>query len=119
MTLGPALMLLAAFDRSEGVPRALRPALVIGKVPLFYYMVHALVIHLVAIAICYAQYGEIHWMFESPGLAAYPITPPPGWGLPLAGTYVVWAGVVLAMYPLCRWLAGVKQRRRDWWLQYV
>jgi uncharacterized membrane protein len=33
--------------------------------------------------------------------------------------YMVWAGVVLATYPLCLWLAAVKQRRRDWWLQYV
>jgi uncharacterized membrane protein len=119
MTLGPALLLLAAFDRSRGAPRALRPAQLFGKVPLFYYMAHAAVIHVVAIAICYVQYGEIHWMFESPGVGAYPITPPPGWGLPLPATYLVWAGVVAAMYPLCRWLGSVKQRRRDWWLQYV
>jgi uncharacterized membrane protein len=120
MTLGPALLLLAAFDRPEGrVPRPWRPALVIGKVPLFYYMVHPVLIHLVAVGICYVRYGEVHWMFESPNVAAYPITPPPGWGLPLAGTYLVWAGVVVAMYPMCRWLATLKRRRRDWWLQYV
>jgi uncharacterized membrane protein len=119
MTLGPALLLLAAFDWSSSVPRVLRPALVIGKVPLFYYMVHAALIHLVAIAICYLQYGEVYWMFESPNPGAYPITPPPGWGLPLLAIYAVWIGVVLAMYPLCRWLAGVKERRRDWWLHYV
>jgi uncharacterized membrane protein len=120
MTLGPALLLLAAFDRADGrIPRGLRPALVIGKVPLFYYMVHAALIHLVAIAICYGRYGEVHWMFESPNVASYPITRPPGWGLPLPGIYAIWIGVVVAMYPLCRWFAGVKQRRRDWWLQYV
>jgi len=120
MTLGPALLLLAAFDRSSGrSPLLLRPALVVGKVPLFYYMIHAPLIHLVAIAICYTQYGEVHWMFESPDPGAYPITPPPGWGLPLPGIYAVWIGVVVAMYPLCRWLADVKERRRDWWLTYV
>jgi uncharacterized membrane protein len=119
MTLGPALLLLAVFDRPGGVPRVLRPALVIGRVPLFYYMLHAPLIHVIAIAICYAQYGEVHWMFESPNPGAYPITPPPGWGLPLPGIYAVWIGVVLAMYPLCRWLADVKERRRDWWLAYV
>jgi uncharacterized membrane protein len=120
MTLGPSLLLLAAFDRTDrGTPRVLRPSLVIGKVPLFYYMLHAALIHLVAIAICFAQYGAVHWMFESPTLATYPVTPPPGWGLPLPGVYAIWLGVVVAMYPLCRWFAGVKQRRRDWWLQYV
>ena len=119
MTLGPALLLLAAFDRDRPVPRALRPALTIGRVPLFYYMLHAALIHVVAIAICYARYGDVHWMFESPDVSAYPITPPPGWGLPLWGVYVVWIGVVAAMYPLCRWFAGIKARRRDWWLQYL
>ena len=27
--------------------------------------------------------------------------------------------VVLTLYPLCRWVAAVKARRRDWWLSYV
>jgi uncharacterized membrane protein len=31
---------------------------------------------------------------------------------------IPWIGVVLAMYPLCRRFAGVKQRRRDPWLSY-
>jgi len=26
---------------------------------------------------------------------------------------------VVAMYPLCRWFAGVKQRRSDAWLSYL
>jgi hypothetical protein len=26
---------------------------------------------------------------------------------------------VIAMYPLCRWFAGLKQRRTDAWLGYV
>jgi hypothetical protein len=28
----------------------------------------------------------------------------------------VWVLAVLALYPLCRWVAAVKERRRDWWL---
>jgi len=32
---------------------------------------------------------------------------------------MVWALVVAALYPLCRWVAGVKARRRNWWLSYV
>jgi hypothetical protein len=31
----------------------------------------------------------------------------------------VWAGVVAALYPLCRWYAALKQRRTDWWLSYL
>jgi uncharacterized membrane protein len=117
MTLGPAVLFLWSMDRAT--PRVLRPALVIGKVPLFYYVLHFLFIHLLAVVICYARYGSAHWMFESPDLAHYPFSPPPGWGYSLPVVYLIWGGVVLAMYPLCRWFAGVKQRRNEAWLSYM
>jgi uncharacterized membrane protein len=117
MTLGPALLLLRAVD--ERTPRCLRPALVIGKVPLFYFVLHFVLIHLLAVAACYVRYGSAHWMFESPDLANYPYTAPPGWGYSLPVVYLVWAVVVVAMYPLCRWFAELKQRRTDAWLSYL
>ena len=117
MTLGPAMLLLRAVDR--GTPRFLRPALIIGKVPLFYYVLHFTLIHLLAVVVCYVRYGSAHWMFESPDLGKYPFTPPPDWGYSLPLVYLVWVLVVLAMYPLCRWFAGVKQRRQDPWLSYL
>jgi uncharacterized membrane protein len=117
MTLGPALLLLRAVDRHT--PRLLRPALTIGQVPLFYYVLHFLLIHLLAVVTCYVSYGAAHWMFESPDLAHYPFSAPPGWGYTLPVVYVVWAFVVFAMYPLSRWFAALKQRRDDGWLSYV
>ncbi len=117
MTLGPALIFLRAVDR--GTPRILRPALVIGKVPLFYYLWHFVLIHLLAVLICYLKYGSAHWMFESPDLAHYPFSPPPGWGYSLPVVYLMWVFVVAAMYPLCRWFAGLKARRSDAWLSYI
>jgi uncharacterized membrane protein len=116
MTLGPALVFLWAVD--PGSPRWLRPALTIGKVPMFYYLLHIPLIHLLAIAVCYARYGQVHWMFESPGLGEFPITKPPGWGYSLPIIYLIWIIVVLTLYPLCRWFAGLKQRRNDNWLSY-
>jgi len=29
------------------------------------------------------------------------------------------AMVLVTLYPLCRWMADLKSRRRDWWLSYV
>ena len=116
MTLGPALLFLWAVD--AGTPRWLRPALTIGKGPMFYYLLHIPLIHLLAVAVCYARYGQVHWMFESPGLGQFPITKPAGWGYSLPIVYLVWAVVVVALYPLCRWFAGLKQRRSDAWLSY-
>jgi uncharacterized membrane protein len=117
MTLGPALVLLSAVD--SWTPRLLRPALTIGKVPLFYYVLHFALLHLLAVIVCYARYGSAHWMFESPDVGRYPFTPPPGWGSSLPVVYLLWAIVVMVMYPPCRWLAAIKQRRRDTWLSYI
>jgi uncharacterized membrane protein len=117
MTLGPALLLLAAAD--QGTPRVLRPALVYGRVPLFYYILHFALIHLIAVLVCYQRYGSAHWMFESPDMGSYPFTAPPGWGYSLPVLYLVWVIVVLAMYPLCRWFGALKQRRSDAWLSYL
>ena len=117
MTLGPAMMFLSAVDR--GTPRMLRPAVVFGKVPLFYFALHFALIHVLAVIVCYTRYGSAHWMFESPDLGHYPFSPPPGWGFSLPVVYLVWAFVVVATYPLCRWFAGLKQRRADPWLSYL
>jgi uncharacterized membrane protein len=117
MTLGPALLFLRAMDR--GMPSILRPALIIGKVPLFYFMLHFVLIHLIAVAFCLVRYGSAHWMFESPDLGNYPFTPPPGWGYALPIVYLVWVSVVVALYPLCRWFAALKQRRTEGWLSYL
>jgi len=117
MTLGPALLFLWAVDGRT--PTFLRPALVFGKVPLFYFLLHMPLIHLLAVAVCYARYGQVHWMFESPSMGKFPITPPPGWGFSLPVIYLIWASVVVALYPLCRWFAALKQRRSDAWLSYV
>jgi len=116
MTLGPAMLFLGTME--NGIPRWLRPAVTFGRVPMFYYLLHIPLIHLLAIAVCYARYGHVYWMFESSNIASFPITPPPGWGYSLTVVYLVWAVVVLALYPLCRWFAGVRQRRGDWWLSY-
>jgi len=117
MTLGPAALLLWLVDR--GTPRVLQGALVFGRVPLFFFVLHLWLIHMLAVLVCYVRYGAAHWMFESPDLRSYPITQPPGWGYSLPIVYVVWWIVVLMLYPACRWYVGIKARRRDWWLSYL
>ena len=117
MTLGPTLLLLRAFD--GGAPRWLRPALIIGRVPLFYYLLHILLIHLLAVVVCFIRYGNAHWMFESPTLDRFPITQPPEWPARLPVIYLIWIGVVVSLYPLCHWFAEVKRRRSNAWLSYL
>jgi uncharacterized membrane protein len=117
MTLGPAILFLWLVDNQT--PNALRPALIYGKVPMFYYLLHFFTIHALAVILCYTRYGEIHSMFQSPDLANFPITQPPGWGLALPWVYLIWIAVVIAVYPLCRWYAGLRQRSNNPWLSYL
>jgi uncharacterized membrane protein len=108
MTLGPALLLLAWFERVPHRPGS--PLLVFGRVPMFYYLIHLPLIHTLAITLAVARYGlQILDAKEIP--ADY------GYSLPVV--YGIWIGVVASLYPVCRWYMGVKQRRRDRWLSYV
>jgi uncharacterized membrane protein len=111
MTLGPAIALLPLLERWTGpVARAI---LVFGRVPLFFYVIHLYLVHAAALTAGtlagFDPRSFLHvWMFN-----------PDGWGYGLPVVYLVWAGVVLALYPACRWFAGVKARRREVWLSYL
>jgi uncharacterized membrane protein len=121
MTLGPSIIAVALFDRGGGrEPNALlRPFVVFGRVPMFYYLLHVPLVHLAAVLFAYAKYGRAEWLFLNWPPPGQPQLEPPGYGYDLLVVYLVWLGVVLALYPLCRWFAGVKRRRRDAWLSYI
>jgi uncharacterized membrane protein len=112
MTLGPALMLVAAFEWVRG-PAAGWIA-TFGRVPFFYYVVHIFLLHALAILFAWATIGEIGFLFGP--LAG---RKPPTYGMGLTGVYAVWLAVVVALYPLCRWFAGLKGRRSEWWWSYL
>jgi uncharacterized membrane protein len=113
MTLGPSIALLPQLDRIRGpVAEAVRT---LGRVPLFFWLLHVPLIHLVALGLSLARYGEvIPWLVKNP-----PVTPPDGYGFGLPVVYIVTALVVLALYPACAWFARLKARRRSPWLDYL
>jgi uncharacterized membrane protein len=181
MTLGPAIMAVALFDRPLG-PLA-RPLIIFGRVPLFYYVLHIVLIHGGMVLLDEAQYGRSPQAANGPwgvqeefelGFGAGPAQflgqtvgaetlAPAGVplgsttqllvsyqmvrskaGLPLGSTtqhlvsyqtarsnafdipygvslpmvYLLWIGVVVILYPPCRWFAEVKRRYRVGWLSY-
>jgi len=111
MTLGPPLMLLGWFERLTG--RAAKILVTIGRVSFFYYVLHLYLIHVIGVSIGLFQGFTLHEM------AVSFLEIPPKFGLSLGGVYIVWVVTVMAMYPACAWFAGVKARRRDWWLSYL
>lgn len=111
MTLGPALIALAVFDRWNGGPG--RVLVTFGRVPLFFYLIHLPTIQLMVVALmaCYGLWSGTYASYE----AARNI----GLGFGLPGVYAVWAVVVFVLYWPCRWYAGVKARSRSSWLSYL
>jgi uncharacterized membrane protein len=109
MTLGPALLLLAAFDRPLGAWE--RRVQVFGRVPLFYYVLHILLIHVIAVAVAWPSLGR--------AALVRPFMPSGGLGCSLPIVYAVWIAVVTILYPPSRWFAGVKRRSSAAWLSYL
>jgi uncharacterized membrane protein len=117
MIIGPALIMLALFENvSNGTTRRL---IVFGRTPFFYYIVHIYLIHLLA-AICFFARGHT---FAQAGIVGskFPFHfVAPGEGYDLGIVYIVWAAVVLALYPLCRYYDRYRsQHREKWWLSYL
>jgi uncharacterized membrane protein len=120
MTLGPVLLALGWLDRHP--PRLTNPLVVFGRVPLFYFVLHFYAAHLAAVLLAFASYGSdaLRFVFHPlPSMGGPSALFPTGFGYPLGVAYLVWALIVIALYPLCRWFAGVKARRRNWWLGYL
>ena len=111
MTLGPAFLVLALLDR--GTPRWLQPALVFGRVPLFFYLLHLPLIHALAVGVNFFRFGRADWLY-----GILPAKPPAEAGFDLPVVYLAWIVVVVALYPACRWFANFKRRRREAWLSY-
>ena len=117
MTLGPALLLLGLLDRDAPTPRTLRPALVFGRVPMFYYLLHLPLIHGLAVIHETLRFGSASWLFGDPfGPHAKAVA---GAGVHLWTVYLIWLLILGLLYPVCRWFADLKRRRRDAWLSYL
>jgi len=111
MTLGPAAIFCAYADRMRGF---LKDAFVtFGRVPFAFYVAHFFLLHLLSVLLGVMQ------GFSAQQMMTFPLFYPQGYGVTLIGVYAVWAAVVIALYPFCRWMAGVKTRSRAWWLSYV
>jgi len=110
MTLGPALLLLAAIDRLRVGDR--HPLLVFGRVPLLYFLLHIPLVHAFAIGLTWLRYGNTPFLWLPPPTLGTPRDAFPadyGWDLGVA--YAVTLTAVVVLYPICAWLARLKAGR--------
>jgi uncharacterized membrane protein len=117
MTLGPALLFLVFTENVNN--KIVNVISVYGRVPLFFYVLHIYLIHLLALFAANLLSG-FNWsdmILKQPLWFTEHLR---GYGFSLVIVYLVWAGVVLAFYPLCRWYDLYKRHHKEkWWLSYM
>jgi uncharacterized membrane protein len=115
MTLGPVIALVPYAEKARG--RLARVLTTIGRVPLFYYLLHIPVIHLSALLVNFIQHGIIgqQWYETAPFTSV-----PPEYKWSLGWLYLVFFMDVVILYFFSRWYAGYKQAHPEKrWLAYL
>jgi uncharacterized membrane protein len=116
MTLGPSLILLGLLDGAKAERGMGRVLLVFGRVPLFYYVLHLYLLHVIAIMASLTFHQPV-WHDT---VIADHVQRPLGYGHGLAFIYVMWIMAVGMLYLPCRWFMEFRSRHRDWnWLSYL
>jgi len=115
MTLGPVIALVPWAEKIK--TRFANMLIIIGRVPLFYYLLHLLLIHLSAFVVNMIRSGSIHqeWYNTAPLVG---IPEDQRWGL--SSLYLVWLIDVVILYFACRWYARYKSNHPERaWLKYL
>lgn len=114
ITLGPALIALALIEGRQN--KFTDFVKIYGRVPFFYYVVHFYLIHLVTVIAFYAEgFGSKDIVDPN----SFFFFRPQHFGYPLWVVYAVWIGVILILYPLCKWYNNYKSTHKHWWLSYL
>jgi uncharacterized membrane protein len=115
MTLGPIIALIPWAEKATGwFSNAMKT---LGHVPLFYYLLHIMVIHLSALLVQGIRHGVIHQEWYTYAPYVY-LEPEWRWSLPLL--YLVFAVDVAILFFICRWYARYKSGHPEKrWLRYI
>lgn len=111
MTLGPALLALPLLERLRG--QGAEWLATFGRAPLFYYVTHLYLIHLLVLA------GGVLTGFGVGQVATLYRGLPLGYGFSLPVVYLIWIGVVVTLYRPTRWFGRMRQQGRQWWWSYL
>lgn len=116
MTIGPALLFLGLTESYTG--RISQIIQVYGKVPFLYYVLHFYVLHLLCMVLFVLRGHSFNEVLQS--IYGIPFRfVISGEGYPLTIVYLIWIGIVLALYPVCKWYSDLKARNKSWWLSYL
>ncbi len=112
-TLSAAFIFLANSERWKG--KFVDFFCVFGRVPFFYYILHLYVIRLFAMIL--AQLTGYGW--EIMIQTTFDINLK-GFGFNLVIVYLIWIGIILMLYPICKKFDAYKRNHKEkWWLGYL
>ena len=114
MTLGPTILLLPLVENARN--RVDQWLITFGRVPMFYYLLHIPVIHVLALLTM--KLGGASGMSQWYATAPYTNVPPEHrWSLlTLYGVFVL---AVALLYPACKWYAKKKSTNPSVWMKYI
>lgn len=115
MTLGPIIALLPWAEKLKG--NVADAVITVGRVPMFYYLLHLPLIHISSLIANIIRTGSSHqdWYNTVPFLT---MPESDRWGLPLL--YLVWAIDIIILYFACRWYARYKSEHPNVkWIKYI
>ena len=117
MTLGPAVLFLAFTEKANsGFAKIIS---VYGRVPMFYYLLHIYLIHLLAM-ISSELFTNVDWRTWILNQPVWFNEELKGYGFSLGIVYLVWLAIVIGLYPLCKWYDRYKQSHKEKrWLSYL
>ncbi|HVG15118.1 MAG TPA: heparan-alpha-glucosaminide N-acetyltransferase domain-containing protein [Chitinophagaceae bacterium] len=115
VTLGIMFLMLAFTEGALGKLSGMIS--VYGRVPLFYFLVHFLLIHCLMVALMFLQGFSPPQLDFASGTFGRPKGVQSGVNLGLI--YIIWMGVVLSLYQPCAWFGRYKQNGKQWWLKYM
>jgi uncharacterized membrane protein len=116
ITIGPSILLLAFAEKWKGA--IFDQLIIIGRVPMFFYIIHIYVIHVFAVVAALLTGFNASdmvidlWVTMQPELQGY--------GFDLLAVYLIWIILIIVLYPICSLYNTYKSSHRDkWWLSYV
>ncbi|WP_218132874.1 DUF1624 domain-containing protein [Dyadobacter soli] len=117
MTLGPAFIFLSLFEKTPGIWRS--AIAVFGRVPMFYYLAHLLLIH--SLAIVAAVLSGYQWQDMVLNTNVNKAVEMQGYGFSLVTVYLVWLALIFILYTFCKRFDKYKRTNhtQKWWLGYL
>jgi uncharacterized membrane protein len=112
-TLGMAFLFLANTENLRG--KIVDFFTTFGRVPFFYYILHLYFIRI--IGMIFAELSGYDWKTM---IQTSPELDLKGFGFNLGIVYLIWAGIILLLYPFCKKFDAYKQSHKEkWWLSYL